>query len=168
MNWMVNKAIWVPTMECKLQNWERKGVVVEKDLIDSAAAAGCDAGAALGGRAGYGGSCDAGANGNGAVVTLCSGMGVSNVLETWSGSGSASDPSLCPAPPSLWCKTSLPEPQTNNIQKHRQPQTTDSRDAGQKLNLFFVKKNTFVQNIQLHLKWFRHRIFFFTSVCRTL
>lgn len=74
---------------------------MDKALIDSAVAAGCDAGVALGGRAGYAGTCDAGVNGNGAVVTLCSGMGVSNVLETWSGSGSASDPSLCPAPPSL-------------------------------------------------------------------
>lgn len=68
-------------------------------LIDSVAAEGCDAAAALGGTEGYDGSCDAGAIGNGAAVTLCSGTGASIVLETWS--GSVSDPSLCRAPPSL-------------------------------------------------------------------
>lgn len=94
------------------KNWERKGgVAVEKrSLIDSGAAAGCDAGAGLVGRAGYGGSCDAAAIGSGAAVSLCSGTGVCSVHETWSGSGN--DPSLYLAPPSLWCRTFLPVPQT--------------------------------------------------------
>lgn len=68
-------------------------------LIDSGEAAGCGAGAAAGGTVGYGGSCDAGASGNGSAVTLCSDTEACIVLEIWT--ESASDPSLCLAPPSL-------------------------------------------------------------------
>lgn len=74
-------------------------------FTDSGVAVGCGAEAAVFAREGWDEPC--GVEGSGTEEeNLGSGMEECSAHETWSGNGN--DPSLCRAPPILWCRPSHP------------------------------------------------------------